>query len=68
MPISSFLDSQWLLYTQPVMSEENTAHMDGDLRYCLKRVKIVKMGCFERYSTTSPFYRAYNYPRSDTLS
>ena len=44
MPISSFLDSQWLLYTQPVMSEGNTAHTDGDLRYCLKRVKIVKNG------------------------
>ena len=42
--ISSFLDSRWLLYTQPVMSEGNTAHMDGDFRYCLERVKIVKNG------------------------
>ena len=26
--ISSFLDSWWLLYTQPVMSEGNTAHKE----------------------------------------
>ena len=41
-PISSFLVSRWLLYTQPVMSEGNTTHMDGDFRFCLERVKIVK--------------------------
>ena len=41
---SSFLDSRWLLYTQPLMSEENTAHMDGDLTFCLERVKIIKNG------------------------
>jgi len=26
------------------MSEGNTAHMEGDLRCCHERVKIVKMG------------------------
>jgi len=65
MPIALFLDSRWLLSAQPVMSERNTAHMDGDLRCYLERVKTVKN---ERYGTSSPFYRAYNYPRSDTLS
>ena len=44
MPISSFLDNRWLLYTQPLMSEGNIAHMDGNLRFCLERVKIVKNG------------------------
>ena len=46
MLISLFLDSRWLLYTHPVMSEGNTAHMDGDLRCCPERVKIVKNGVF----------------------
>ena len=40
------------------MSEGNTAHMDGDLRCYLERVKTVKN---ERYSTSSPLYRAYNH-------
>ena len=31
-----------VLYTQPVISEGNTAHTDSDLRFCLERVKIVK--------------------------
>ena len=28
MSISSFLDSLWLLYTQPVFSEGNTVHVE----------------------------------------
>jgi len=37
MLISSFLDCQWLLYIQPVMSEENTAH--AGVRVTLNAVK-----------------------------
>ena len=59
------LDSWWLLYTQPVMSEGNTAHMYSNLRCYPERVKTAKN---EKYCTTSPLHRAYNYPRSDTLS
>ena len=42
MLISLFVDSQWLLYTQPVMSEGNTA--DTEMKATLDAVKkkIVK--------------------------
>ena len=68
--ISSLIDSWWLLYTQPVMSEGNTAHMEirATLQWMLsKRVKIIKWAAVKDTALKVHFTEqnfAENYPRS----
>ena len=68
--ISLFVDSWWLLYTQPVMSEGNTSHMEikATLQWMLsKRVKIVKLAAVEDTALKVHFTEqnfAENYLRS----